>query len=246
MASRLDAATLTVAWDPDTDPAVVGYRVAMGTQSGVYSVGVDAGTQTFAQFTNLTGGATYYFVVQAYDSAGNLSAPSAEVAGVAPVTSVLTIMCPAPTATSSTGGPVVVTYSVTVSGGVAPVSVACSPPSGSLFPVGSTPFQCTAQDAVGATATCSTNVVVTSTASTSPTTTPTAGTPVDFTGTVSSASGRCPTVTLNVSNTTVYTTNATSFSQGSCSSVSNGKQVRVKGVTRSTGGVTAQSITVVH
>jgi len=155
-----NAATLTVAWDPSPDPAVAGYVVSMGTQSGVYTSAIDAGTQTVEQFSNLTGGTTYYFVVQAYDSVGNVSAPSNEVAGVAPLSSPLAILCPVPTATSSNGSPVIVAFSPTASGGVAPVSASCSPASGSLFPVAATHVVCTARDAAGAVATCDTTVVV--------------------------------------------------------------------------------------
>jgi hypothetical protein len=155
-----DAATLRVAWDASSDPAVAGYKVSMGTRSGVYTVIVDAGTQTTEQFNNLTAGATYYFVVQAYDRLGNLSPPSAEVAGVAPSSSALAIVCPVPTAGSATGAPVAVAFSASASGGVPPVTTTCAPASGSLFSVGSTPVLCTARDTAGAVATCGTAVVV--------------------------------------------------------------------------------------
>jgi hypothetical protein len=54
-----DASTLRVAWDDSSDPAVVGYRVSMGSRSGVYTVVVDAGRQTFERFDDLTAGARY-------------------------------------------------------------------------------------------------------------------------------------------------------------------------------------------
>jgi hypothetical protein len=99
-------------------------------------------------------------VVQAYDRSGNVSAPSPEVAGVAPSSSSLTISCPAPVVTSPNGGPVSVTFSPSASGGTAPVTTGCWLPSWSIFSVGSTPIVCTATDAVGAVATCDTAVVV--------------------------------------------------------------------------------------
>jgi len=55
----------------------------------------------------------------------------------------------------------VVNFAPTVSGGVAPVSVTCNPPSGSVFPVGTTTVTCTATDGNGASASCSFNVAVT-------------------------------------------------------------------------------------
>ncbi|WP_318618939.1 HYR domain-containing protein [Priestia megaterium] len=41
------------------------------------------------------------------------------------------------------------------------VTTSCSPPSGSFFPIGTTPVTCTATDAVGNTATCSFTITVT-------------------------------------------------------------------------------------
>src|SRR4029079_4677606 len=111
IAGTVDAATLRIGWDPSSDPAVVGYMVSMGTRSGVYAQRIDAGLQTLEEFADLTVGATYYFVVQSYDRLGNPSAPSAEVAGIAPSSGALSIVCPAPLTTSSNGGPVPVTFS---------------------------------------------------------------------------------------------------------------------------------------
>lgn len=48
----------------------------------------------------------------------------------------------------------------TVTGGVSPVTSTCTPSSGSLFPIGTTPVQCVARDAVGATSTCNLTVTV--------------------------------------------------------------------------------------
>src|SRR4029079_4450923 len=89
---------------------------------------IDAGLQTLEEFADLTVGATYYFVVQSYDRVGNLSAPSAEVAGIAPSSSALSIVCPAPSTTSSNGGPVPVTFNASGSGGSGPGSTTCSEP----------------------------------------------------------------------------------------------------------------------
>jgi hypothetical protein len=246
----VDAASLTVAWDPSIDPDVVGYRVSMGTRSGVYSTSIDTGSQTFAQFANLTGGVTYYFVVQSYDAALDMSPASAEVAGIAPTSSPLAITCPAPTATSTSGSPIAVSFAVTTGGGVAPISTSCSPPSGSLFPVGSTAVSCSARDSVGATASCTTTVVVTSSATSNPTPSPTPApapsTAVDTTGGISTLAGRCPNVMFTVNGKTIITTSGTTYSRGSCSSLANGKQVQVRGTTQANGMVAAQSISVVH
>jgi hypothetical protein len=80
----VNAATLTLAWDPSVGPDVAGYVVYWGTQSGVYSNSLDVGNQTEQSVTGLAGNTTYYFIVRAYDSANDLSPPSNEAAGTTP------------------------------------------------------------------------------------------------------------------------------------------------------------------
>jgi hypothetical protein len=67
-----------LSWTADTDP-VAGYKVYMGTQSGLYNPPITLGTTTTYTATNLTSGKTYYFCVSAFDSAGNESLCSSEV-----------------------------------------------------------------------------------------------------------------------------------------------------------------------
>lgn len=65
-----------------------------------------------------------------------------------PVPSGPTITCPASVSASTTGTTATVAYAApTVSGGQAPVTVACTPASGSAFPIGTTNVSCTASDA---------------------------------------------------------------------------------------------------
>ena len=67
----------------------------------------------------------------------------------------LTVSCPANmSVASSNGSPVVVTYSATTSGGVAPVTVSGSPASGSSFQVGTTNVTVTAQSSDGQITSC--------------------------------------------------------------------------------------------
>jgi lysophospholipase L1-like esterase len=62
---------------------------------------------------------------------------------------------------SSSEALTIVTYATpTVSGGKAPVTVSCTPASGSSFPIGTTPVTCTATDAQQRTASCSISVTV--------------------------------------------------------------------------------------
>jgi len=74
-----------------------------------------------------------------------------------------TITCPANiTVASPDGSPVVVTYTVTTSGGNPPVNLTVTPPSGSSFAVGpATTVQANAQSQDGQTKSCSFTVTVT-------------------------------------------------------------------------------------
>lgn len=65
-------------WDANTDEYTVGYRVFGGTASGVYSWSVDAGDRTSATLPPLAPGTSYYFIVRAYNSAGQYGPPSNE------------------------------------------------------------------------------------------------------------------------------------------------------------------------
>lgn len=74
-----------------------------------------------------------------------------------------TLTCPATIpVTAKQGQPVTVAFDVPVAqGGSPPVAVACTPASGSQFPLGTHTVTCTATDALARTASCSFSVVVT-------------------------------------------------------------------------------------
>ena len=66
---------------------------------------------------------------------------------------------------------------------------------------------------------------------------------MEFEGSVSSLSGRCPEVTFKVRNYTVVTDRSTDYSKKSdCGDVKNGRGVNVAGVTQSNGTVRATKI----
>jgi hypothetical protein len=156
-AHRADADTAKLSWTHSPDTTVTGYVVSYGTASHSYSKSVNVGYVTSARISGLNLGTTYYFVVQSYNSSGVLGAASAElVVGQAPPT----ISCPSPVVNTPDGKPVAVTLLTSMSGGIAPVTVTCSPASGSLFQVGTTSFTCTAVDAKLQKASCSSKVVV--------------------------------------------------------------------------------------
>ena len=78
-APTTSSATLT--WDPNTDSDLAGYKIYQATASGAYGAAlgtVPAGTVTY-QATGLSANTTYFFVITAYDHAGNESSFSNEV-----------------------------------------------------------------------------------------------------------------------------------------------------------------------
>ncbi|HKY20072.1 MAG TPA: fibronectin type III domain-containing protein [Vicinamibacterales bacterium] len=114
-----EAGTVTLRWDPNPEPDIAGYIVSMGTASGQYSSSADIGNQTSFQTADLDLTRTYYFSVQAYNTAGIRSAPSAEVSTTALVTPLsLTSI------TTSVASPQIlgatVTFAAAANGGVAP------------------------------------------------------------------------------------------------------------------------------
>src|SRR6266566_1542220 len=82
--TRVVAGNVTLAWDPDSDLNVVGYRLHSGTTSGVYTQTTEVGNVTAASVSNLVNGNTYFFVVTAYDANAVESAPSNQVSYIAP------------------------------------------------------------------------------------------------------------------------------------------------------------------
>jgi hypothetical protein len=74
------AGQVTLAWDPNTESDLAGYRIHYGTASGSYTVtvAVDKSTPT-CTITNLAAGQTYYFAASAYNASGASSGYSNEV-----------------------------------------------------------------------------------------------------------------------------------------------------------------------
>jgi len=72
---------LKVAWDPNTESDLAGYKVYHGVASRNYTSVIDVGNVTQYTVNNLNYGTTYFFAVTAYDLAGNESDYSEEVSG---------------------------------------------------------------------------------------------------------------------------------------------------------------------
>jgi hypothetical protein len=78
------AATLTLAWDANTDPAVVGYYLYYGQLTGSYTTKIDVGNVTQYTVSNLLDGTTYYFAATDYDAGRQESGFSNEVSATTP------------------------------------------------------------------------------------------------------------------------------------------------------------------
>jgi hypothetical protein len=70
---------VTLAWDPNTEPDLAGYKLYYGTLSRNYSEIIDVGNVTNYTAYKLNSGLTYYFAVTAYDPSGYESDYSNEV-----------------------------------------------------------------------------------------------------------------------------------------------------------------------
>jgi hypothetical protein len=71
------AGLVSIQWDPSPDPAVIGYRVSVGTSPGVYSETFDVGARTYFVYVAAQT-RTYYLAVAAYTAGprvGPLSQP---------------------------------------------------------------------------------------------------------------------------------------------------------------------------
>ena len=61
------AAQVTLAWDPNTEPDLAGYKLHYGFSSGSYQFSVDVGNQTSYTLSGLLEGQIYYFAATAYN-----------------------------------------------------------------------------------------------------------------------------------------------------------------------------------
>jgi Big-like domain-containing protein/purple acid phosphatase-like protein len=82
------AAQVTLAWDPNTEPDLAGYKLYYGISSRSYQFSVDVGNLTSFPLSGLLEGQIYYFAATAYNFSGNESDFSNEVSTtIADVTS---------------------------------------------------------------------------------------------------------------------------------------------------------------
>lgn len=73
-----------LSWTANTETDLAGYKLYIGTQSGLYNAPIALGVLTTYTAANLTSGKTYYFCVSAVNSAGQEGLCSLEVSKVIP------------------------------------------------------------------------------------------------------------------------------------------------------------------
>jgi len=65
--SIANSAQLTLAWDKNAEPGIVGYKIHYGTSSGKYDHSVDVRNQTSCTISGIVPDTTYYFAATAYN-----------------------------------------------------------------------------------------------------------------------------------------------------------------------------------
>ena len=85
------AADIQLAWDPNPEANLAGYKVYYGLAPGNYGVAINLGNQTTCTVTGLAVG-TYYFVVTAYNTSGLESDASNEVSATIGVSATLSLV----------------------------------------------------------------------------------------------------------------------------------------------------------
>ena len=68
-----------VAWNPNPEPDIAGYKIHYGTTSGIYDVVLDVGNVTNTIIENMSAGTTFYFAASAYNTSSLESDLSDEV-----------------------------------------------------------------------------------------------------------------------------------------------------------------------
>jgi hypothetical protein len=86
-----DAASVTLAWDSNSEPDRAGYKLYYGTARGAYEFAIDVGNQTTYTISGFLEGEDYHFAVTAYNVYGLESAFSDEVGYPGPIAATISL-----------------------------------------------------------------------------------------------------------------------------------------------------------
>lgn len=95
------AAQIKLAWDPNTEPYLTGYKIYWGGTSQSYGSPIDIGNVTQYTLTGLTAGSTYFVAITAYGLPESESGFSNEVMGVATEPAPVVVISPTTTTTTT-------------------------------------------------------------------------------------------------------------------------------------------------
>src|SRR2546422_7956024 len=112
------AAQVTLAWDPNTDPDLAGYKLYYGTSSGSYPFSVDVGNVTSYTLSALLEGRIYYFAATDYNLSLAESGFSNEVSKAIPDVTPPTVSLTVPAAGATVAGTVTVSANASDNVGV--------------------------------------------------------------------------------------------------------------------------------
>src|SRR5438445_9967296 len=112
------AAQVTLAWDPNTETDLAGYKLYYGTSSGSYPSSVDVGNLTSYTLSGLLEGQIYYLAVTAYNLSLGESDFSNEVSKALADVTPPTVSLTAPVTGVTASGTVMVSASATDNVGV--------------------------------------------------------------------------------------------------------------------------------
>ena len=98
------SAQVTLAWNPNPEPDIAGYKIHYGTSSGSYASHVDVGNHTTSTVSGLQDATKYYFAVTTYNNGGLESSYSAEVVYNPPAPSCTYSISPTTRAHPASGG----------------------------------------------------------------------------------------------------------------------------------------------
>ena len=100
-AQKSYGASVTLAWDPNSEEDLAGYKIYYGTSPENYGSPIVLGKTTEYELAGLTEGATYYIAITAHDTSDNESENSDEVNGTPPDTQNPTITITSPTSSAT-------------------------------------------------------------------------------------------------------------------------------------------------